>query len=70
MAALLLKPPKPHDDSARKKGPIGTIFHYLGLAGAKFNQGFDWLSNRFDRLTARLVRTAGIVLIVLPFCWA
>ena len=64
LAALLLKPHKPHDADARKRGPIGTGFHYLGMAGAKFNQGFDWLSDRYGRLTARLVRTVAIVLII------
>ncbi len=34
------------------------------MAGAKFNQGFDWLSDRYGRLTARLVRTVSIVLII------
>ncbi|MDI1281739.1 multidrug efflux RND transporter permease subunit [Brevundimonas sp.] len=64
LAALLLKPHKPHDHSARKKGPIGTAFHYLGAAGARFNEGFDWLSDRYGWLTARLVRTVGIMLII------
>jgi hydrophobe/amphiphile efflux-1 (HAE1) family protein len=64
LAALLLKPHKPHDHAARKQGPIGTAFHYVGVAGAKFNEGFDWLSDKYGRLTARLVRTVGIVLIV------
>ncbi len=64
LAALLLKPHKPHDADARKRGPIGTGFHYLGMAGAKFNQGFDWLSDRYGRLTGRLVRTVAIMLII------
>src|SRR5690606_6134772 len=64
MAALLLKPHRPHDDAARKKGPLGTVFHYLGRAGAMFNAGFDWLSDRYGRLTARLVRTVALVLII------
>ncbi len=64
MAALLLKPHKPHDDAARKKGPVGAALHYLGRAGAKFNVGFDWLSERYGRLTARLVRSVAIVLVV------
>ena len=64
LAALLLKPHKAHDDNARKRGRIGTALHYAGWAGAKFNQGFDWLSDRYGRLTARLVRTSAIVLIV------
>ncbi|MDP3400119.1 MAG: efflux RND transporter permease subunit, partial [Brevundimonas sp.] len=43
MAAMLLKPHKAHDDRARKPGVLGTGLHYLGFAGRKFNEGFDWL---------------------------
>ena len=65
MAALLLKPHKAHDAHAeRKKGVLGTIGFYLGWAGDKFNTGFDWLSDRFGRMTARLVRMVAIVLAV------
>ncbi|MGV8929770.1 MAG: efflux RND transporter permease subunit [Brevundimonas sp.] len=63
MAALLLKPHKTHDDQ-RKPGLWGTATYYGGYAGRKFNEGFDWLSDKYGRLTARLVRTVGIVLIV------
>jgi len=64
MAALLLKPHKPHDHHARKPGVLGSATHYAGMAGRKFNEGFDWLSDRYGRLTARLVRTVGLVLVV------
>ncbi len=64
MAALLLKPHKAHDANARKPGLIGTVVHYGGWAGRRFNEGFDWLSDKYGRLTARLVRTVGIVLVV------
>jgi hydrophobe/amphiphile efflux-1 (HAE1) family protein len=64
MAAILLKPHKEHDDHARKPGLWGSILHYGGWSGRKFNEGFDWLSDKYGRLTARLVRTVGIVLIV------
>jgi hydrophobe/amphiphile efflux-1 (HAE1) family protein len=57
MAALLLKPHGEH------KAPSGP-FKYVRIAGDKFNAGFDWLSDRYGRITARLVRTAGVVLIV------
>ncbi|WP_122468061.1 efflux RND transporter permease subunit [Brevundimonas lutea] len=63
MAALLLKPHKPHDGT-RKKGPIGEVAYRLGWAGRKFNQGFDWLSDRYGRLTGRLVRMVTIMLVV------
>ncbi|RZJ97341.1 MAG: multidrug efflux RND transporter permease subunit, partial [Brevundimonas sp.] len=63
MAALLLKPHKAHDDH-RKPGLLGTAAYYGGYAGRKFNQGFDWLSDKYGRLTARLVRTVGLMLVV------
>ncbi len=63
MAALLLKPHKAHD-THRKPGLLGTAVYYGGYAGRKFNAGFDWLSDKYGRLTARLVRTIGLVLIV------
>lgn len=64
MAALLLKPHREHDAHARKPGLLGTVMYYGGWAGRRFNEGFDWLSDKYGRLTARLVRTVGIVLIV------
>ncbi len=64
MAALLLKPHKAHDEHARKPGLLGSVMYYGGWAGRKFNEGFDWLSDKYGRLTARLVRTVTIVLIV------
>ena len=63
MAALLLKPHKEHDHT-RKPGLLGGISYYVGYGGRKFNEGFDWLSDKYGRLTARLVRTVGIVLII------
>jgi hydrophobe/amphiphile efflux-1 (HAE1) family protein len=63
MAALLLKPHKEHDHK-RKPGLLGTAAYYGGYAGRKFNEGFDWLSDKYGRLTARLVRTVGIVLVI------
>jgi hydrophobe/amphiphile efflux-1 (HAE1) family protein len=63
MAALLLKPHKEHD-THRKPGLLGTVVYYGGYAGRKFNEGFDWLSDKYGRLTARLVRTIGLVLVV------
>ena len=62
MAALLLRPHKEHVE--RKPGAWGTVLHYSGYAGRKFNTGFDWLSDRYGRLTARLVRTVGVVLVI------
>ncbi len=65
MAALLLKPHDPHHDThARPTTLFGKAKYYGGWAGRKFNEGFDWLSDKYGRLTARLVRTVMLVLIV------
>ncbi|QYE35174.1 efflux RND transporter permease subunit [Polymorphobacter sp. PAMC 29334] len=57
LAALLLKPHDPHASE-----PHGW-FAPVQRAANGFNRGFDWLSDRYGRLTARTVRTIGIVLI-------
>ncbi|KPF59060.1 RND transporter [alpha proteobacterium AAP81b] len=57
LAALLLKP---HDDHAAT--PRGWTAPITRAANG-FNRGFDWLSDRYGRVTARLVRTVGLVLI-------
>ncbi len=57
LAALLLKP---HDDHATE--PHGW-FAPVQRAANGFNRGFDWLSDHYGRLTARTVRTIGLVLI-------
>ncbi|NBW08084.1 MAG: multidrug efflux RND transporter permease subunit [Caulobacteraceae bacterium] len=63
LAALLLKP---HADGhgQRKPGVWGSVVWYVGLGGRKFNEGFDWLSNQYGRVTAKLVRLVAIVLVV------
>ena len=60
LAALLLKPHKegePHAQGSRLLRP-------LRWAGDKFNQGFDWLSDRYGWLTGRLVRRGALMLII------
>jgi hydrophobe/amphiphile efflux-1 (HAE1) family protein len=65
MAALLLKPHAVHDEhAARPRTLFGKAKYYGGWAGRKFNEGFDWLADRYGRLTARLVRTVAVVLVV------
>ncbi|WP_333592670.1 efflux RND transporter permease subunit [Brevundimonas sp.] len=65
MAALLLKPHKPHDDHEQKpRNLVGKILYYAGWAGRKFNEGFDWLSDRYGRFTARAVRMGAVMLVV------
>ncbi len=57
LAALLLKPHDPHHE------PSGWR-KYPARAADKFNQGFDWLATRYGRITARAVRSIGLVLIL------
>ncbi len=58
LAALLFKPHEDHHDTPR--GP----FAFVQRAANGFNRGFDWLSDRYGRLTARTVRLIGIVLVI------
>lgn len=58
MAAMLLKP---HAHGEQKKR---GIFAPINWAAAKFNAGFDWLSDRYGRLTGRLIRMSTIMLVV------
>jgi len=55
LAALLLKPHRADglDHGPRWLKPVRT-------AGRKFNEGFDWLADRYGRLTARLVRMVAV----------
>ncbi|MBW8303248.1 MAG: efflux RND transporter permease subunit, partial [Brevundimonas sp.] len=64
MAAVLLRPHDLSHAPERKPGLLGSAAYYGGWAGRRFNEGFDWLSDKYGRLTARLVRTVGVVLAV------
>lgn len=59
MAALLLKPHVEHgvNEGSRWLRPVR-------VAGHKFNQAFDWLSDRYGRMTSRLIRMGLIMVIV------
>jgi hydrophobe/amphiphile efflux-1 (HAE1) family protein len=59
LAALLLKP---HHNGEAHAGP--RWMQPVRTAAAKFNAGFDWLSDRYGRLTARVIRMSTIMLIV------
>jgi hydrophobe/amphiphile efflux-1 (HAE1) family protein len=63
LAALLLRP-HAEGHGHRKPGLWGSVVWYVGLGGRKFNEGFDWLSNQYGRVTAKLVRLVAIVLVV------
>lgn len=59
LAALLLKPhpEQPLDHGPRFLRPVRVGLH-------KFNEGFDWLSNRYGQFTAKVIRLSGIMLIL------
>ncbi len=59
LAALLLKP---HKEGEIDHGP--RVLRPVRIAAAKFNAGFDWVSDRFGHLTGRLVRKASLMLII------
>jgi hydrophobe/amphiphile efflux-1 (HAE1) family protein len=59
MAALLLKP---HQDHGVDHGP--RWLRPVRVGADKFNRGFDWLSDRYGRVTARVIRMGLIMMIV------
>jgi hydrophobe/amphiphile efflux-1 (HAE1) family protein len=59
MAALFLKP---HVHDSERRGP--RLLAPLRYSARKFNQGFDWLSDNYGRLTARLVRMIAVMLVL------
>ncbi|GAA0732096.1 efflux RND transporter permease subunit [Sphingomonas japonica] len=59
MAALILKP-KDHDHHVPAPGVRGWGTRFAN----RFNRGFEWLSTRYGRLTARAIRMIAIVGIV------
>ncbi|MBN8904079.1 MAG: efflux RND transporter permease subunit, partial [Rhodospirillales bacterium] len=56
LCALLFRPHEEHAE--RRRGPIG----WVAAAFGGFNRGFEWLSDRYGRLTARLVRASVLML--------
>jgi len=58
LAALLLKP---HEHE--KKSRFAPI-NWVHKAGAKFNEGFDWLSTRYGHLTGANVRRVAVMLVI------
>jgi hydrophobe/amphiphile efflux-1 (HAE1) family protein len=57
LAALLLRP---HHDGEEREG--NGLTRPVRIAAAKFNSGFDWLSDRYGVVTGRLVRRSAIML--------
>src|SRR5262249_9228325 len=59
LCALLFKP---HDEGAHaRRSPVARPIHAF-FDG--FNRGFDWLSDRYGALSARLIRVAALGLVV------
>src|SRR5262249_35364929 len=56
LCALLLKP------HAHKSSASGLTSRLLAAAFGGFNRGFEWLSDRYGRLTRRLLRGLAVVL--------
>ena len=59
LAAILLKPHEPNEIEQGSR-----LMRPLRIGAAKFNTGFDWLSDRYGKLTGRLVRRSAIMLII------
>ncbi len=59
LASILLKPHVEHDVNS---GP--RWMRPIKNAGHKFNAGFEWLSEKYGGLTARLVRSGMIMLVI------
>ena len=58
LCALLFKPHEPfHERKSVISRGIGRFFHW-------FNVGFDWVSFKYGALTSRLIRVAGLMLVV------
>jgi hydrophobe/amphiphile efflux-1 (HAE1) family protein len=58
MAALLLKPHQEHHGAGNR------FTRPVRWAAAKFNAGFDWLSDRYGRFTAKVIRKSAIMLAI------
>jgi HAE1 family hydrophobic/amphiphilic exporter-1 len=59
LCAVLLLPHRAHDTAQHRS----LLVRLVGGFFAAFNRGFEWLSDRFGRLTNRLIRVSAVVLI-------
>ncbi|MGT2441068.1 efflux RND transporter permease subunit (plasmid) [Bradyrhizobium betae] len=59
LCAVLLKP-HPTGEHAKPRG-LGRILHAVF---GRFNQGFEWLSSSYGKMTARFVRVTAIIALV------
>jgi len=61
LAAWLLKP---HQHNVQHTGVWGKVSYPFRAFGHGFNRGFDWLGDKYSRLTRRLLRMTGIMLVI------
>ncbi len=59
LCALLFKPHEDHAAGRRRSFLARPVLAFFG----GFNRGFEWLSERFGRLTARLIRASALMLV-------
>jgi hydrophobe/amphiphile efflux-1 (HAE1) family protein len=59
LAALLLKPHRPIEE-----GHGARWLRPARVAAARFNSGFDWISDHYGRLTGRVIRMGLIMMVV------
>jgi hydrophobe/amphiphile efflux-1 (HAE1) family protein len=64
LAALLLKAHDPEGHHATGPRWLQPIARPVRIGADKFNQGFEWLSDRYGRITGRLVRTGLIMMLI------
>jgi len=63
LCALLFLPHEAHAGGHEEPGRRSLLARPLAAFFAGFNRGFEWLSERFGRLTARLIRLSGMMLV-------
>ena len=60
LCAVLLKPHKPLGADMHRAMPLRLITGFF----SGFNRGFEWMSDRFGRLTTNLIRVSAVVLLI------
>jgi hydrophobe/amphiphile efflux-1 (HAE1) family protein len=63
LCAILFKPHEAHAGDHGTRGRRSLLARPVVAFFAGFNRGFEWLSERFGRLTARLIRLSGMMLV-------
>ncbi len=63
LCAILFKPHEAHGGGHAGPGRRSLLARPVAAFFEGFNRGFEWLSERFGRLTARLIRLSGMMLV-------